>query len=281
MHHITNRELTGLLTFSQTIRRDVLYYSYLSNSAHIASCLSVADIIAVLYAHILPKQTAYAIGKDSHTFILSKGHAATALYAALYRVGLITKAKLRMLGKNGSQLGVHPEFDIPGVVHGTGSLGHGLSVGVGIALGYQLRHFRKHVYVLLSDAELNEGSVWEAIQFAAHHNVNNLTAIIDLNGFQALGKTRSILDLSPLDKKMKSFGWQVSSIDGHSHRDLYKTLNHRMNTHQSKPHMVIAKTVTGKGVRFMEHTLAWHYRNLDETLYQKALADINASKKNI
>jgi transketolase len=248
------------------LRRIVIEISELAKVGHIASALCICDILAVLYGRVLRKPG--TPGGDR--FILSKGHAALALYAALERQGLITRAELETFCKDGSRLGVHPEFGTPGVEVSTGSLGLGLSVGTGLALSSSRRADGRKVFVLLSDAECDEGSVWEAVMFAAHHKLSNLTAIIDDNGFQAMGQTKDVLNLQPLEDRWKAFGWDAQTVDGHDEAALWQALEKGSD----RPRALIAKTVMGKGVSFMERRLEWHYYPLNDEQARQALKEL-------
>ena len=193
--------------FAQQIRRIVLEQSKRANVGHIGSALSIADILAVLYADVL--RVNHPLDPDRDRLVLSKGHAALALYAALSLRGWLAEQDLATYCADGSLLGVHPEHQLTGVDFSTGSLGQGLSVGAGAALAARLQGSSRRVFVLMSDAECNEGSVWEAVMFAAHHRLANLVAIVDLNGQQALGYTDRVLDLSPLHRRWSAFDWDV------------------------------------------------------------------------
>jgi transketolase len=193
------------------LRRIVIETSLQAQVGHISSALCICDILAVLYGKILRNFP----GPDRDRFILSKGHAALAQYAALRMKGLLSQETLETFCKDGSSLGVHPEYRTPGIEISTGTLGLGLSVGVGMALSASRRGASWNIFVLASDAECNEGSLWEAVMFAAHHKLSNLTLIIDDNGMQAMGRTRDILDLQPLELRFRSFGWDTQAVDGH------------------------------------------------------------------
>lgn len=244
---------------ARSIKRTVLDICFASHTGHIGPALSVADILTVLYFGVLKK--------NDH-FILSKGHAASALYATLYERGIISKKILFSYCHDGGRLGTHPDRNLRlGIELTTGSLGHGLSVGVGMALG---TGDNGRVFVLVSDAELNEGSVWESVMFAGHHGISNLTVIVDDNGQQAFGKTKDVLNLRPITDKFKAFGWGVKSVDGHDLPALMKVLS-KVPITKGMPTAIIARTIAGKGVAFMEGKVEWHYLPLDETLYKRAL----------
>lgn len=257
--------------FARTIRRIVLEQCKRAGVGHIGSALSIADIVAALYGSAL--HIPHPDHPDRDRFILSKGHAALALYAALYLREWLTADQLNTYCEDGTLLGVHPEHALTGVDYSTGSLGQGLSVGAGAALGARLQGSNRRVFVLMSDAECNEGSVWEAIMFAAHHRLANLIAIVDCNGQQALGYTDDVLDLSPLGERWTAFGWRVHEVDGHDQHGLIDAIMH-LDTHVGKPHVLIAHTVFGKGVSFMESQINWHYLPMTDVDYDLAMAEV-------
>ena len=260
--------------FPREIRRIVLEQSRRADVGHIGSALSVADIIAALYGGIL--QVADPEDTDRDRFILSKGHAALALYAALRLRGWLTDEDLDTYCADGSLLGVHPERDLKGIDFSTGSLGHGLSIGAGSALGARLQGSSRRVFTLVSDAECNEGALWEAVMFSAHHGLANLIAIMDLNGQQALGYTDEVLSLSPMEKRWRAFGWDVRIVDGHDIEELKRTVS-SLDTKTGPPHVLIARTVFGKGVSYMEGKIKWHYWPMTEDEYRQALAEIGVA----
>ena len=259
------------LVNSIRIRRIVLEQSRRANVGHIGSALSVADIIAALYANVLNVQS--DDDNDRDRFILSKGHAALALYAALYLKGWLYKERLNEYCTDGTLLGIHPECELKGIDFSTGSLGHGLSIGAGAALAARLQKSHRRAFVLLSDAECNEGSLWEAVMFAAHHRLSNLIAIIDLNGQQAFGYTKGVLDLSPMAERWKAFGWEALETDGHDVKKMTEIIE-ELNTYSGPPHVIIARTVFGKGVSYMENQIKWHYWPMSEEEYRQALMEI-------
>jgi len=250
------------------IRQHILDLSFRAHEGHIGSALSVSDIVAVMYGEILHIPNVRSQNRDR--FILSKGHAALALYCALQLKGLMRKQTFETYGSDGSLLGVHPETALSGIEFSTGSLGQGLSFGVGTALAARIKNKSYHTYVLVSDAECNEGSVWEAVMFAAHHRLSNLTVIVDLNGQQAFGYTRDVLGLGRLSEKFKMFGWNAYDVGGHDKRKLSATLRRKT----SKPKAIIAHTTFGKGVSFMEHQIKWHYQTLSEQEYSVAVKNL-------
>ena len=265
-------ESSNLAVLTRELRREILNISYRAKVGHVGSALSIIDILAVLYFRILkidPKNPQEA-GRDR--FLLSKGHAASALYTVLSRRGFFSKEELDTFCQDGTRLAVHPEdTSLPGIEYASGSLGHGLSFGTGLALGGKKEKNPFRVFVLMSDAECDEGSIWEAAMFASHHRLDNLTAVIDYNQSQALGNVSEILSLEPFQEKWKSFGWQVEEIDGHDLAALEGRLS-RLPLQKDKPSVFIARTALGKGVSFMENKLDWHYLTMTEDQYQKALS---------
>ena len=248
--------LNNTIKFSNKIRLHALKMTSRAGTSHIGSMLSIADIIAVLFNDILKtrpkKKDKRKIKKDY--FILSKGHAGGIVYAALAEKGFFPLKKLKSYCKNGSTLSGHiSHFQVSGVDFSSGSLGHGLSVSCGLALSDK----KKKVFNLMSDGELDEGSNWEAILFASHHNLSNLTNIIDYNKIQSIKSIKETLNLEPLKKKWESFGWKVLEVDGHDHKKLFKIFNHQSF---NKPLCIICHTIKGKGVKFMENNNLWHYR---------------------
>jgi transketolase len=261
---------------AKSLRKEIIEMSYKANKAHISSCLCVIDIITYLYWHelkIKPKNPEWQM-RDK--FLLSKGHAGPALYAALAYKGYFPKTELTQYGKNNSKLGVHPEFgSFPGIEISAGSLGHGLSIGVGMALANKINKLSNKIYVLISDAECNEGKIWEAITFAGHHKLNNLFLLIDLNGLQALGKTKDVIKIESLKDSISGFGWNTFEVNGNNITYLDKLFRMIKNKKTIKPTAIICKTIAGKGIPFMEGKLEWHYKNLDENLYKQALQELN------
>jgi transketolase len=238
---------------------------------HIGSALCVAEIITALYGHILNIPDHKHPERDR--FILSKGHAALALYGGLYFRGLLTQEDLNTFCGDGSSLGVHPEISLKGVDFATGSLGQGISFAVGAAYAARAQKSKRRTFVLISDAECNEGSTWEAIMFAAHHRLANLVVIVDVNGQQAFGYTKDVCDLSPMENKWKAFNFDVHSVDGHNLPELINVLSN-LNYHNGNPHVLLANTIFGKGVSFMERQIKWHYSPLSKNEYEAGMAEL-------
>jgi len=253
------------------MRRIILEQSRRANVGHIGSALSTVEIVAALYGGIL--RVPAPEDPDRDRFVLSKGHSALTLYAALFLKGWLGKDDLETYCGDDSLLGVHPERELRGIDFSTGSLGHGLSIGAGSALGARLRGSSRRAFVLVSDAECNAGSLWEAAMFAAHHRLSNLVAIVDLNGQQALGYTEDVLSLSPMAARWTAFGWDAHVVDGHDVEGMTRTVA-SLDTGSGAPHVLIARTVFGRGVSFMEGQIKWHYWPMDDDQYRQALAEI-------
>ena len=261
---------------ARRIRRQIIEQSKRANVGHIGSSLSIADIIAALFAG--PLWQALPSDADRNRFILSKGHAALALYAALHEAGRLTDEDLASFCSDNSPLGAHPEHVLEGIDFSTGSLGHGLSIGAGAALAARLLGSKRTVYVLVSDAECNEGSLWEAVMFAVHHKLSNLVAVVDVNGQQALGYTRDVLDLDPLAARWGAFGWDVHEVDGHDVDTLSTTLTD-LRRADGPPHVLLAATTFGKGVSYMESQIKWHYWPMSDEEYAGALQELEAARR--
>lgn len=258
------------------IRRHGIEMTHLSHGSHIGSILSVADIVAVLYqdvAHLDPWNPKMS---DRDRIILSKGHAGAAIYAALAEKGFFSVDELKTHYKDGSRLSGHVSHKgIPGVEFSTGSLGHGLSVASGMALAAMKDKKHHKVYVILGDGECDEGSIWEAALFASHYQLNNLVAVIDHNKMQSLDFCEKTIALAPFADKWQSFGWQVFDVDGHDHAALRSAfINAKKLT--TRPTVIIANTIKGKGISFMENDILWHYRYPHDGMeYDNSLAELH------
>lgn len=264
---------------AKVVRKDIIEMAYSAGVGHIGPALSIADILTVLVCEVVKRNKRVRLDPFRDRLILSKGHAASALYALLHATGRISRKVLLSYCQNGGAFGDHPQYNPGiGIELTSGSLGLGLSVGAGIA--YSLKNYSHNksrrspmVYVVLSDAELNEGSIWETVMFAGHHHISNLVVVVDDNGQQAYGKTKDIINLDPIHTKWAAFGWKTYTVNGHDIPQLYKTLR-LLSTTNKRPKVIIAKTNAGHGVSFMHRKILWHYWPLDNKLYQKALADI-------
>ena len=255
------------------LRRRVVQMCSSGGSSHVGSGLSIADIVALLYGEVLRIDPANPHWPDRDRFILSKGHAGACIYAALAERGFFPVEQLGAHYRNGSNLSGHVSHkNVPGVELSTGSLGHGLGVGAGMAMQLRRMGGSQRVFVLLSDGECDEGSNWEASLFAAHHRLANLCAIVDYNKLQSLAAIEDTLALEPFSDKWRAFGWTVERVDGHDHRALRAAFHAR--TQSDRPTVIIADTVKGRGVSFMEHQVLWHYRSPQGAELQAALLEI-------
>lgn len=261
------------LELARRMRVHALRMVHRARASHIGSALSIADIVAVLYGRVLQldPQRPDAPGRDR--FLLSKGHACVAVYAALAERGFIAPEALQSYGQDHSVLMNHISHKVAGVEFSTGSLGHGLPFGVGKALAAQRRGAAWRTFVLLSDGELGEGSNWEALMFAAHHRLDRLVAIVDYNKLQSLTTVAQTLGIEPLADKFRAFGWEVREVDGHDHAQLAAALE-AAPWQAGKPSILIAHTVKGRGVSFMENRVEWHYRSPDAQQLRQALAEL-------
>ena len=259
------------------IRVHALKMVHRAKSSHIGGSLSIADLLAVLYGRVLCVYPSQPDWPDRDRFILSKGHAAAGIYAVLAERGFFPKEWLDTFYLDGSHLPGHIVYGVPGVETSTGSLGHGLSIGCGMALAGKRDGRAYRVFVLLSDGECDEGSTWEAALFAPHHHLDNLITIVDYNKIQSFGMVKEVLNLDPLDKKWQTFGWAVREIDGHDFEQIENALQN-VPFERGRPNCIIAHTIKGKGVSFMENQLAWHYRYPNDEELQRALAELGVSE---
>jgi transketolase len=248
-----------------------------SGSGHIASALSLVEIISVLFNKFLSYSNLDQWNlKDRDHFVLSKGHGSLSLYSSLYELGFISVKDINEYLTDGSSYTAFPCSNIPpGIDFASGSLGHGLSVGAGIAYGKMLQDSDKFTYVVLSDGECQEGSIWEAAQFAGHHILSKLVAIVDMNKFQAMGEVSHIINQETIIDRFKSLGFCVSEADGHDIEALSRSIESVKES--ETPGIVFAHTIKGKGVSFMENKIEWHYLPVDIDLAKKALQDIDKS----
>lgn len=261
---------------AKNIRCLVLQMVTRSRASHVGSALSISDIIAVLYMDVLRIDPANPAMSGRDRFILSKGHSCVAVYAVLAERGFFPVSELKTYGQDYSNLMNHISHKVPGVEFSTGALGHGLPFGVGKALAAKWLYADWRVFVLLSDGEMDEGSNWEAFMFAAHHKLDNLVAIIDYNKLQSLTTVERTLGLEPLAEKLRAFGWSVREVDGHDHNQLNQALG-SVPWESGKPSVVIAHTIKGKGVSFMENKVEWHYRSPNSEQFAQAMAELEDS----
>ena len=261
------------------IRRHAVNMTHLGKSSHVGSILSIADILAVLYRDVLDVDPKNPRWSDRDRFILSKGHAGAGLYAALAESGFFPVDNLARHYQNGSNLSGHVSHTgIPGVEFSTGSLGHGLPVACGMALSAKRRGARHRIVVQMSDGECDEGSNWEAFLFAAHHGLDNLLAIIDFNGLQSIRTTTETLNLEPFAEKLRCFNWCVHEVDGHDHGALRQAFD-RSAVESGKPTVVVARTVKGCGVSFMENSVLWHYRTAQGEEFTQAMDELERRRR--
>jgi transketolase len=261
--------------FSKLLIRNIIDTAFTAGakSAHIGGALSAIDVVSVLFGSIMKYNKNDPQDPNRDRFILSKGHACLVYYSALHIVGYISKDELNTFENSGSSMLGHPVINRRlGIEFSNGSLGMGLSLGVGVSLANLKLKKTNKVYVVLGDGECNEGSVWESAMSASHFKLNNLTAIVDNNNLQQTGSNKDIMNLLDIKEKWKSFGWNVKEIDGHNANEIYKSLN---NDSKDKPLAIIAKTIKGKGLTFAENNNSWHHTMLSKSLYDKAIEEIN------
>lgn len=261
------------IEFAKQLRELSVGMVYRAHASHIGGAMSMADVIAVLYNDILTYDASRPDLPGRDRFLLSKGHACVSLYAALALKGFFPKEQLQTYGQNGSTLLCHISHHVPGVEMSAGSLGHGLPVAAGIALAAQRTHQTYRTYVVLGDGEMDEGSNWEALMFAAHHRLSNLCAIIDYNKIQSFGNTNDVIRLEPLADKIKAFNCAVVDIDGHDHAQIHRAFE-QFDAEHDRPTVIIANTIKGKGVSFMENNIAWHYKSPNDEQYKTAIEEI-------
>lgn len=275
MNNYNDLDLEFLNKFSLNVRKLTIDMIYHAKASHIGGALSMVDILSVLYNGFLEHNPKNTKATNRDRFLLSKGHACASLYATLSLKEYFDESILGTYGKDGSVLMSHISSQVPGVEFSTGSLGHALPVGVGIALAGKRKKENWKTVVLMSDGELDEGSNWEAFLMAPNLELGNLYAIIDYNKIQALGNTNEVINLEPLEDKFRSFGWEIRRVNGHNHKEIYNTLVSLEKSSASKPRLLIADTIKGKGVSFMENRLLWHYRSPSEQEYKQAIKELN------
>jgi len=263
------------------MRRTVLEMAYAGSTVHIACAFSIIELVTVLYRNHLryPDNQPRAEGRDF--LVLSKGHGVMAQYACMRELGWLDDSHVQNYFKDGSELKGLSDSRVPGLEVTSGSLGHGFSVGVGIAAGLQRKGTDQKVYAIVGDGELNEGPIWEGALVAAHHRMDNLMLIVDKNGFQAMGTTDDVLALGDLSAKFASFGFETLEVDGHDEAAIDAAIRQLWATGAGKPKALIARTVKGKGVPFMESDNRWHYTRLDQQTFAEAVnaLDITGASK--
>jgi transketolase len=271
---------SNLPTFDPVrLRETILEMAYCGSTVHIGCALSIVDLLAVLYRNHLryPGNDPRAVGRDY--LVLSKGHGVMAQYACMHELGWLDhETHIKGYFKDGSELKGLSDSRVKGLEVTSGSLGHGFSIAVGIALGLKRLGAEQKVYVIVGDGEINEGPVWEGMLVAAHHRLDNLMLIVDANGFQAMGRTDEVLGLGSLTSKLTSFEFTAVQIDGHDEQEIDAAVRSLWSTADGRPKAIVAKTVKGKGVAFMEHDNRWHYTRLGPETYAQALDQVRAGR---
>lgn len=259
---------------AKEMRRTVIETLHNANGSFSGGSLSSADLLAVLYHGYLRLNPSKPNDPDRDIFILSKGHCSSIMYAALVSIGMMSKDTLKEYGANGSTLGVHPKKgSYPGIEVSSGSLGHGLPLGSGAALAAKVRHSDARVFVLMGDGECNEGSIWENAAFASRQKLNNLVVMVDRNRLQGCGRDEQILNYNDMAEKFRAFGFNAIDIDGHDYAQIDAAFSMAIAS-KDKPTAIIANTIKGKGVSFMEDRLEWHYKSPNDDQYAKAMEEL-------
>ena len=267
--------------FSLNVRKKILEMSFNagSASAHIGGALSSSDIISVIFSEHMKYDKSQTKWEKRDRFILSKGHACLAYYAALNQIGVLSDKELISFEKDDSDLAGHPVKNLDkGIEFSTGSLGMGLSIAVGLGIAFKRKEAKNKVFVIMGDGECNEGSNWEAFMTASHYNLDNLVVFIDKNNFQQTGNCEEILNLDNLSEKLKSFNCFSQEIDGHDHNQIFKAIDNNLNT--NKPNVIVANTIKGKGINFFENKNEWHHSVLSKKAYEEALESLNKNYGN-
>ncbi len=266
-----------LKSISTEIRKNIIKSVHAAGSGHPGGSLSAADILTVLYFYKMKVDPKNPKWEERDRFVLSKGHAAPVLYATLAEKGFFSKEELLKLRHMGAMLQGHPDMKgTPGIEMSTGSLGQGFSSTIGMALASKMDKKNNRIYTLLGDGEVQEGIVWEAAMAASHYKLDNLTAILDFNGLQIDGKNEDVMNIHPIEEKWASFGWHVVAINGHNFEEIIKALDEAENT-KEKPTIIIAKTIKGKGVSFMENQAGWHGNAPKDEEAQQALDELGGA----
>jgi transketolase len=272
---LSTEKITYLKEMARKLRVHIIKMTHAAGSGHPGGSLSSAEIFSALYFHTLNHDPKKPLWEKRDFFYLSKGHACPGLYAALAESGYFPKEELLTLRKLGSRLQGHPDMKkVPGIEVSAGSLGQGLSIAIGTAIGLKMDSKQNKVYCLLGDGELDEGQVWEAAMSASHYKLGNLCAIVDRNSLQIDGPTCEVMELEPLKEKWLSFGWNVKEINGHNMNEVANALEEFKNASEQKPTVIIAKTVKGKGVSFMENNAGWHGKATNKEETEQALKEL-------
>jgi transketolase len=268
-------DLEKMKELAKKVRMHVLDMVNYAQSSHIGASYSIVEILVTLYSNILKINPKDPDNSNRDKFILSKAHASCALYAILAESNFFPLETLKKYYVDGGVLPGHLDKEsAPGIEHSMGSLGHGLPFGVGLSYANKIDHNKGQIYVLIGDGECNEGSIWESAMFAGHHKLNNLTVIVDYNKIQSFGRVDEVMSLEPFGEKWTSFNWEVHEIDGHDFEQLITVLELK----STKPKVIIAHTIKGKGVSFMENKLEWHYKSPNPEQYDEALKELENKK---
>jgi len=261
---------------SRQLRKTVLDMAYAGSTVHIGCAFSIIELLAVLYRSHLHFSNNDPLDPNRDYFVLSKGHGVMAQYACMRELGWLSEEAISDYFSDGSELKGLSDSRVKGLEVTSGSLGHGVSVGVGMALGAKLNKTNQKTYVLVGDGEINEGAIWEGALFASHHQLKNLMVIVDQNGFQAMGATNDVIALGSIRAKFESFGFICSDVDGHNEEDIHQAIGELWASPSDCPRALIAKTVKGKGVPFMENNNMWHYTRLNAETYSMAVAAVTS-----
>ena len=260
------------------LRKTILEMAYAGSTVHIACAFSIVEILAVLYRSHLNLGNGKPEAPLRDYLVLSKGHGVMAQYACMLELGWLTNTDIQNYFSDGTTLKGLSDAHVSGLEVSSGSLGHGLSVGVGLALGAKRNQTQQKCFAIVGDGELNEGAIWEALMFASHFKLDNLFVIVDANGYQAMGSTQEIMDMGDITAKFIAFGFDALEIDGHNEHLLDQSISKLMNIHSGKPKAIIANTVKGKGISFMEADNRWHYTRLNAETYKSAIAELSQTE---
>jgi len=260
------------------LRKTILEMAFKGQSVHIGCAFSLVEICAVLYRSILNLGDKTPRALDRDYLVMSKGHGVMAQYACMRELDWLSEQDIHHYFGEGTELKGLAEYNVPGLEVSSGSLGHGLSVGVGLALGSLKKNENRRIFCIVGDGEMNEGSIWEGIIFASHFKLHNFFLIVDENSFQAMGSTKEVMDMGDIRLKLEAFGFTALNVDGHNEKDLLKAINQLLDTHDGKPKALVAKTVKGYGVSFMAANNIWHYTRLTNETYQAAINELERKK---
>jgi transketolase len=261
------------------LRKTILDMAYVGSTVHIGCAFSIVELLAVLYRSFLRYPDNDPCASERDYLVLSKGHGVMAQYACMREKGWLKEEAFSNYFGDGSDLKGLSDSRVPGLEVTSGSLGHGFSVGVGLAMAAKLHGTDQKVYALVGDGEINEGAIWEGALFACHHELDNLMIVVDENGYQAMGKTSEVLKLGSIAAKFQSFGFETISIDGHDENAIERAIHDLWASDSKSPKALVAKTVKGKGVPFMENENAWHYTRLDHDTYTRALLAVSGKQR--